>query len=114
LIDIVRKVKLKQLADQEVEIQQTKVSLGKSIISELTGANTLPDEVSVTLPVFDNFSPSHKTIRLALEVEPSAGKFQLIPFPGQIEQAYQEIETDLGAMLRDGLKDVAAVHFGKL
>src|SRR5205085_2894361 len=79
LVGIIRKVKLNMVQDGEAEIQQTKVSLGKSIVNELHGAGAIPDAVDLLVPIFENHPGPKQTIRCAIDIDIPQQSFMLQP-----------------------------------
>jgi hypothetical protein len=111
LLSVIRNVKFTTNAQGAGVIQHTKRSTGQSIESEITGEGTIPEEVVLRVPVFVGM-PVAATVHCAIEVDPTKGNFQLVPFPDAIEGAIRYGETWLGEQLGEGIEDAASVYFG--
>lgn len=66
-------------------------ALGRDIKKQVDGIDNLPDEVTVTLPVFQNFNLNVK-VRCAIEIDADTKTFELLPFPNQLRAG---LETTL-------------------
>ncbi len=101
LIESIRRLRFRKLDSGESIVQSNKASLGRTIESELTGSAPLPETVELEVPVFDLLSLAFTLpVSCALEIDPATEKFQLLPFPGQIESAIADAENMLGEELR--------------
>jgi hypothetical protein len=93
-------------------------SLGKSIQAELVQAATIPEEIVLEVPVFENRDVCDTIqIRCALEILPQDQRFRLTPFPGQVPAAMataqDKIHELLDELLHDGeLSEKIAVFHG--
>lgn len=114
ILSSVRSVKFRQLAQGERDVQHGKVSLGKSLEAELNGASTIPEEMSLWVPIFPGVVDAAIMIPVALDVDPVAEKFLLQPLPGSVDAAIREAEKRLGALVRAALEGVenVAIHYG--
>lgn len=98
------------------EIQQTKSSVGRTIMNEFTGAGSMPEEIDTYVRVWEGMPQILGcSIKLALEVDPAQRSFSIVPLPGQIERAWQEAEEELGKELRRRLESTpnVAIYFGR-
>lgn len=104
LLQSVRLVKFRQEANSGGEIQHGKASIGKSLEAELRGAQTVPEEVTVCVPVFEGFL-AHRTfeVECAVDIDAAAERFSLIPYPGSVEGAIRAAEAAIGNQLLEML-----------
>lgn len=105
LIEIVRKVKFNISESGESEVRIGQSSLGKSINAQIHGTGDLPDEVTLSVPIFANAELKYwGQVVCVLDADPNSKQFQLIPAPGSIENAVQSamgaIHGELTAMLQ--------------
>lgn len=115
IVDILRKVRFNATQAADITIQHGKTSLGKALTAEVTATKDLPEYLKLWVPVFavGAFRNIRGIVECALEPDPQSTTFQLIPLPGQIEAAVTAAEEDLGAQLREALKDVAVgIYYG--
>lgn len=89
LLTAVRSIKFKQSAEGHSNIQHGNESMGRIIENEVTGAGNLPEELHVTLPLYDNPGERGKqyVIDLDLEIIAADSKFRLKPLPDSLEAA---------------------------
>lgn len=109
LIDALRQIKFRINQTGESEVRHTKASIGRSLEAELQGSGTIPEEIRLTVPIFDGFLVQQpRFVTCAIEVDPQAEKFSLTPLPGQIEAAIGEVEHSIGELLREGVAENSA------
>ncbi len=116
LLQSVKQVKFSVLKGLEGEASHGKESIGKTLQAELKGANAVPEEAEVVLPVWSGQAhPTRYCVRCAVEIDVIGERFQLIPFPGAIEDAFCRAEAALLARLAEELAqndcDIP-VHYG--
>jgi hypothetical protein len=103
LLGLVRQLRFRQLAESQGVIQHGKSSLGKAIEAELEGAGSLPDQVVLDVPVFQNVPLPSQRVLCALDIDAATEKLALIPLPGCLELALQEVERQIALRLSEGL-----------
>jgi hypothetical protein len=106
LLSNVRKVNLQKGKTVVAEQQKGKVSMNRSDIAEMSGANAIPDVVQFDVPIFSAGSlPARAVIRCDLDLNAENERFTLTVLPGEIEKAWTTgetwLETTLGALLGD-------------
>lgn len=114
LIDTLRQVKFKAGMDTDVNVQRGKSSVGKAVSAEATFQAEVPEQITLSIPVFDNsFARQTHDVICALEIYEAEQKLQLFPLPGEVEKAYAAAEADLSASLRDLLgKSTVPIYLG--
>jgi hypothetical protein len=114
LIDMLRQVKFEAGAKSEGNIQRGKTSVGKEVTAAATFLDAVPEQVTLSVPVFDNsFMPKSYDVICALEIYEQEQRLQLFPLPGEIESAFAHAEADLCKSLRDLLgKTTVPVYYG--
>ncbi len=107
LIEIVRRVKFHATQRAEGVVEHGKTSLGKAITAEVTGTGTIPEAITLDVPVFANacFSNIREQVECAVEPSAETNTFQLIPFPGAIERAIARGEGEIGEKLGQMIAD---------
>ena len=107
LIEIVRRVKFHATQRAEGVVEHGKTSLGKAITAEVTGTGTIPESITLDVPVFANacFSNIRESVECAVEPVAETSTFQLIPFPGAIERAVARGEAEIGEKLKRMIDD---------
>lgn len=107
LLPAVRQVKTSKAADVNSKIEQGKVSLGKSMIAEMTGINAIPEEVAFTVPVFAQAAVRMVgQVRVAIDPDPETSQFRLIVLPGDIERVFVEAESSLATRIHETLVEI--------
>lgn len=94
LISMLRSLRFTNNGEAAVDIQRGREALGKQILNEVRGVDTLPDEILLTVPVFEN-TKKVVTIRCALEIYPDTGRFELIALPSQLHRGMQIALDDI-------------------
>lgn len=119
LLPIVRKVKFNATQGGESEVKHGSVSLGKTLTAELTGTGTLPEYVTLALPVFAQAGVQavRSMVQCALEPDAATCTFRLVPLPGQIEAAIGDGENQVRArllgLLEERMEGGVSVFMGK-
>lgn len=110
LVENLRHLKFKKKEENEISLQPSKASLGRSIQTELMGVKDFPDRITLRVAAFDGLYGDTYSIGCAIEIDPAKEAFQLIPFPGQIERAFLKAECDLMEMLDND--DNIPIYYG--
>ena len=116
LIDTLRSVKFENASKTEGNIQRGKTSVGKEAMAAATFLDAVPEQVTLSVPLFDNsFASTSYDVICALEIYEVEQRLQLFPLPGEIEAAFASAEACLCANLRDLLgKDTKVpVYYGQ-
>jgi hypothetical protein len=116
LIDILRQVKFEAGAKVEGNVGRGKSSIGKEITAAATFLDTVPEQVTINVPLFDNpFLRKSYDVICALEIQENEQRLQLFPLPGEIEGAFARAESDLAADMRGLLGEAsnASIYYGQ-
>lgn len=109
LVELLRRVKLKAGQTADSEVQPGRVSLGKTMTAELTGAGVLPEYLTLSVPVFANADlPARAAVEFVLDPVPAQEQFLFRPLPGQVEAAQAAAVADLAGRLADALAAAGA------
>lgn len=109
LVKAVRNVRATKNTDGRSEVGHGKVSVGKSIVAELTGADAIPEQVTFQVPVFAQSSVKvTQDVRVAIDPDVQNERFTLVVLPGDIEQAQTNAEAILAKRIGDCLAGLAA------
>lgn len=112
LLPLVRRVDFKRRNDGSSNIQHGKESLGKSIEAEISGAENIPEYVTMMAPVYDAPDLSQKyPVECSLDINAMAGTFRLCPLPGQLDMAIHAAHAFIHERLTDAI-DQATVLYG--
>lgn len=106
LVSVLRKVQWTNNGNVESTIQRGKEGLSRQMLAEAAGAANFPDEFCVNVAVFENVKQK-VTCRLALELLPEVQRFEIIPFPSQVQQGMAETLE----WLREDLKQTKVPTF---
>ena len=115
LIETLRQVKFESGLKVEGNIQRGKTSIGKEANAAASFLESVPEQVTLSVPMFDNsFASGSYDVICALEIFEVEQKLQLFPLPGHVEKAFASAEADLSRLLRDLLGDTAVpVYYGR-
>jgi hypothetical protein len=100
------------------QIQQGKASTGRAIDQEVAGVSKVPERVVLRVPVYLNEIKLICDIRCEVDIDLSAETFRFIPFPADIELAYQNATGEAANKLHDLLKSAGVeapyerIYFG--
>ena len=99
-LENVRKLRTSKAAEVNSEIGKGKVSLGRSVIAEMSGVELIPEEIVIRVPVFAAASLlAFADVRVCVDPNPEEEQFTLVVIPGQIEQAWRAGEVYIQAKL---------------
>lgn len=99
-LENVRKLRTSKAAEVNSEIGKGKVSLGRSVIAEMSGVELIPEEITIRVPVFAAASLlAFADVRVCVDPNPEEEQFTLVVIPGQIEQAWRAGEVYIQAKL---------------
>lgn len=114
LLNKVREVRFESGAVQKGTVKRADESLGISRSASATsGEGDFPEEVTLTVPVYSNPKEDGLyPIVCAVEIDPLAAKFQLVPLPGRMELAQQLAIASIAQRLREGLTEGIPIYHG--
>ncbi|AMV29315.1 hypothetical protein VT84_33275 [Gemmata sp. SH-PL17] len=96
----IRGVKSSKKTDADSQIGHGKVSLGKSMIAEMTGVAAIPEQIVFTVPVFAQAAVHIRgPVRVEIDPDPQNERFNLYVIPGDIETAFAHAEEVLANRL---------------
>lgn len=99
-----RKLDWKVADDSTGNVQHGKDRMGKAIQAEVQGVDELPEEISVSVPVYQEAGERQEyVVRCAVEIDPINQLFFLIPLPEEIQKAIDNAQADIERRLLDGL-----------
>jgi len=112
-VAVFRRVTWKTGANTGGDLAHGNEKLGKEIMAAVTGAEDLPEEIRVVVPVYASGGPrAPVTIRCAIKLDPNRGTFALVPFPGELPLAMDMIQVALATTLRAMLPESVPVYYG--
>lgn len=86
-LSLIRQLKFNAAQDGNASIQHGKESISRSTLAEVVGYEAIPEEILITVPVFDLVGEAHRPVRCAVDIDVTTSTLALIPFPGQLEAA---------------------------
>jgi hypothetical protein len=99
-LENVRKLRTSKSAEVNSEIGKGKVSLGRSVLAEMSGIELIPEEITIRVPVFAAASLlAFAEVRVCVDPNPEDEQFTLVVIPGQIEQAWRAGEAYIAAKI---------------
>lgn len=112
ILTAVRSLKFSAGSDGASSIQHTSVSVGRAIRSEITGAKVIPEEITLDVPIFANAFAFTGRVQCAIDIDPGAETFKLIPLPLEIERAVVSAEKRIAELLAEGIGESAPIYYG--
>lgn len=109
---IVEKVRWGQTAGGTADAAHGTRSLGKALEEKIEGSDQFPQEVTLWVPIWENYIGPCANVRCAFEPDPSTQTFQLFPLPGQLEAAIQAGEKMIFGKLSELLKSTCPIYYG--
>ncbi len=94
-------------------LQRGKESLGREIEAEVAGAEELPTELVLSIPVYR--APGERTayqVKCAVDTSPGDERLRLVPLPGELEKAVDLAQADIHKRLTDALGADIPVYYG--
>lgn len=98
LLTLARSLKWQTNAETTGNVQHGKESMGRNIDSQVSGPGSIPEEIALTVPVFESF-PYRARIACAIDVQVSDQKLQLVPYPLEVDRAMHEAMTEIMLLL---------------
>ena len=114
LIASVRNLKFSRSSDGQSHVGTGKESVSSEVKRSLLteGGDPLPDEVAITVNVYEEWRSKSGEIRCSLDVDIDEAELRLIPMAGELERLQRETDTAIAEVLRQELGDIAAVFLG--
>ena len=115
LIDSLRQVKFEAATKTEGNVGRGKSSIGKDVKAEATFLDAIPEQVNLSVPLFENsFLSNAYDVMCALEIYEDEQRLQLFPLPGEIEKAFAAAEADLSSTMLAllGKDSTVPVYYG--
>jgi len=111
LLDRVRKVRFENSQITTAEKTRDRESMGKDITSRVATNDEIPESVCLELPVFELCEP--ESVQCAVDVDPSRGLFQLIPFPDEMERAVDHALMSISNVIGADVEEEVLVYRGE-
>ena len=87
------------------DVQHGNTRLGKEIAAKVLGAADLPDELKISLPVYQQSGERDEyVIRCAVEIDTMNQVFQLLPMPDEIERVLDLAQASIHDRLLTALQ----------
>lgn len=110
LREVIGKVRTTKASEAESAVSQGKISIGRKMIAEMGGVGEVPEEITLSVPVFAAASLKAKAeLRICIDPDPAEENFVLIVLPGQTEKAFAKGEEWLQRKVADLLGGAAHV-----
>lgn len=112
-LENLRLLNFKTSSEGSSGIQHGKASVGKAIMSEVSGIEAIPESIVMDVPIFASGFKVNLPIEIAIELDPANETIGFIPIPGDIESAIALAEAEVGARIRKELGEVKVpVYYG--
>lgn len=118
-ITVFRKLSFQTQINGGGEIQKSRESLGNSIAAEVQGTADLPEELIVSVPIYQNAGERQVySVRLLLEYDGQAQRILVTPDQGLLAELEEAHQADIRSRLTAGLVDdeehpAIPVYFGQ-
>ena len=100
LLAIARNLRWSSASSAQATITNTRESLGRSITQEVLGESAIPDEIKLTIPIWDRWS-FRASIVCAIEADAATQTFRLTPYPQEMQNAIDAAIASLVEFLGD-------------
>lgn len=114
-VDLFRRLKWRSSNQGERVVEHGKSSIGRSLEAELTGAGSIPDQIVVSIPVWNRLAIVTR-VPLLVEIDASAEKIALVARPGTftraILQAQSELAERLAVVAADEIGERVMIYLG--
>lgn len=111
LLPIVRQVKFDSSDGGVSTVEHGRQSMGRQVMAAVTGADIVPEETTLIVPVFENHGYAAR-IECAIEIDPATRTFKLTPYPLQVKAAMDGAMADLDELFSD-VDELPPVYRGK-
>lgn len=112
LLALVKSIKWQTSDSGASAVSNASHTMGRQLVAEVTGIDAVPDEVTLSVPVWDGLT-LREPVRCAIDVNPDTRTFQISPFAGQISQAQTAALVWLKEDLVSALPSSVPVYLGK-
>ncbi len=118
LLDAIASVKFEQNDSEETKLAPQNAALGRNIEQKVSGAIELPEEITVTLPIFRPLGPGleeqpQARIRLALLPDFEHKGFRLEPMADSVQTSIDDTMVWLRAQLETLAGEAIPVYYGE-
>ena len=100
LLKTVRALKWQAAQGTDRDIRHVRESLDRTIVANVTGAEDIPEEIALSVPVWENF-PFKARIACAIEVFPTEQQFKLTPYPIELQRGLDDGLAAIFALFED-------------
>ena len=105
-----RKLNWKLGIETDREVTHGNNRLGKNVIDKVEGVAELPDELTVSVPVYKEAGErAEYVVQCGIEIDTVNQRFQLLPLPDELERIQNLAQESIFARLKDGLAESNAV-----
>jgi len=119
-VTIFRKLSFQMQINGAGEVQKSRESLGKSIEAEVQGTAELPEDLLVTVPIYETAGERQTySVRLLLEYDAQAQRILVTTEPGLLAELEEQHQQDIRSRLVAGLtaderdEPMIPVYFGR-
>lgn len=110
LIATMREIRIRQNVAGQGTVEHGRESMGKTIDNSVTGADAIPEEVLLNVPIWLHHE-ARVQVRCYFDIDVQAVKFTFAPMPGELEHARQAAQAWLHEQL-EALAPESTVYFG--
>lgn len=111
-IGLLREIRIAQQSTGSAAVQHGRESMGRTIDNSVTGADAIPEDFSVQVPLWLHLD-CRVELEMAFDIDVEQAKFALRPKPGELEKALADGQHWLHNRLVAECAD-AVVYFGVL
>lgn len=106
-----RRLKIRSGGEIDSDVQHGRRSMGKSLEAQVTGTGDIPEFLTLTIPIFEQFHFA-QPIEFHIDPNPTTGGIHLTPVHGMMERSIQAAEKQIGDYLSDMAGEDFPVYFG--
>ncbi|MGD0040327.1 MAG: hypothetical protein ABSE84_07930 [Isosphaeraceae bacterium] len=106
LVSVFRSVDFQRTDGAQANLQHGKNTLGKQVNAQLVGADRVPEEITLTIPVFTNCGLNTPyPLKLNVDVDVVRCQFRLVVVPGGLDDLMDRAQEAIAKSLTTLLKD---------
>lgn len=95
-----RRLDFKVVSAAAGEVEHGKDRLGRSVASEVTGTSEIPEQLTVSVPLYESPGERDKyAIVCSIGLNAQASEIEFRPFPGELSRAYEDHQTSIHTRL---------------
>lgn len=106
---VMSKLKFENTEENASSVKKGDESIGKSIRAKVTGEGDIPEEITVSFPIYPDVLPGcMAAVKCSVIIDSIENRINIIPIPGDIERSIIEAQSHVADNIRQGLGELDA------